>query len=121
MHMLMLVLDDPKKLDDVLDAWTNLGIHGATIVESTGYYRRRSTRRIGARYLFGAPHIDERTGKGQFTLFAILPDEATVRRCIEAAETITGDFDDPNTGIAASWELGVVKGVLETPKEDDES
>ncbi len=31
MHMIMLVLDDPSLLDELLDAWQAVGITGATI------------------------------------------------------------------------------------------
>ncbi len=41
MYMLMFVLDDPGRLDPVLEAWEQVGIRGVTIIESTGIHRRR--------------------------------------------------------------------------------
>ncbi len=123
MYMMMFVLDDPNKLDEVLEAWAALGVSGTTITESTGYYRRRRAKRIGARYLFGAQPVAENAGQGQFTLFVIVPDEDTVHRCTEAAEKITGDLSQPNTGVVAAWPLTVAKGVpdeLGEIKETDE-
>jgi hypothetical protein len=40
MFMIMFVLDDICHLDDVLDSWSDAGISGATIIESSGLYRR---------------------------------------------------------------------------------
>ena len=80
-------------------------------MESTGYFRRRQPQPIGARYLFGASRLPEPGGEGNFTLFAIVPDEATAQACLAITETITGDLDDPNTGVFAAWPLGLVKGL----------
>ena len=40
MYMIFYVLNDPERLDDMLDAWTKAGIKGITFIESTGYARR---------------------------------------------------------------------------------
>ena len=36
MYMVMFILDDPDRLDAVLDAWAKIGVSGTTIVESAG-------------------------------------------------------------------------------------
>jgi hypothetical protein len=109
MYMVMLVLDDPARLDAVVDAWAAVGISGATIIESTGIYRQRAARRqVHARYAFGSGAADE---FGHVTLFAIVPDETVARRCLAAAEAVVGDLDGPNTGVLAAWPLTLVKGV----------
>ncbi len=110
MYMVMLVLDDADRLDAVVDAWAGIGISGATIVESTGIYRHRATRgKVHARYNFaGAGGGAE---FGNYTLFAVVPDEAVARQCLAAVEGVVGDLDGPNTGVLAAWPLAVVKGV----------
>jgi len=110
MYMVMLVLDDPGRLDAVVDAWAGAGVSGATIIESTGIHRHRAGRRqVHARYAFGgAAAADE---FGNLTLFAIVPDEPTARRCLAAAEAVVGDLDGPNTGVLAAWPLAFAKGV----------
>lgn len=116
MYMVMLVLDDPARLDAVVDAWTAVGVSGATIVESTGIHRQRAARRqVHARYVFGNSGAADEFGN--LTLFAIVPDEATARRCLAAAESVVGDLDGPNTGVLAAWPLTLVKGVPAGPSE----
>ncbi len=105
MYMIFFVLDDPNLLDETLAAWERAGIGGATIVESSGFQRR--TKHLPMRYNFDSGLEEE----GHISLFAIVPDEASVQACLGATEAVTGNLDDPNTGVFAAWPLSVVKGV----------
>jgi hypothetical protein len=107
MYMIMLVLDDPDQLDDVLEAWEKVGIRGATIVESTGIQRLRR-RSVPMRYIFQSPELME---EGHLTLFVIVDGEQMVQDCLRATEQIVTDLDGPNTGVFAAWPLAFVRGV----------
>ena len=41
MYMILFVLNDPQKLEMILDAWKKSGVGGTTIYESTGAFRKR--------------------------------------------------------------------------------
>jgi hypothetical protein len=114
MLMIMLVLDDPSRLDEVLEAWGSAGVSGVTVMETFGAYRRQ-TRRIPGRYVFGLPGLTESAERSQYTLFAVVPDRGTADLCLEASEHIVGDLDEPNTGVFATWELSSAKGVPGQP------
>ncbi len=108
--MVMLILDQPEFLDEVLDAWRDLGVSGITVTESEGAQRRAARQAyVPARYALGgmAPTAPE----SNFTLWTIVPDETMARRCLQAAELIVGDLDDPNNGVMAVWPLLWTKGV----------
>jgi hypothetical protein len=108
MLMMMFVLDNPDLLDKVLDAWTEkAGINGVTILESSGLNRHKQ-RRIPMRYVFGGESSNE---QGNITLLAIVEDEDRVKTCLNVTESITGDLNQPNTGVFAAWTLDLVKGV----------
>lgn len=110
MFMMMFILDDTARLDDVLEAWAEIGVSGATFFESMGGYRRKAWReRVHARYDFG--QLVEAEAAGNCTLFAIVPDAQVVRQCLAATERIVGDLDNPDTGVFMAWPLAVVKGV----------
>lgn len=109
MYMIMLVIDDPNLVDEVLDAWQAVGVDGATIVESTGLHRRRATT-LGARYSFGFPRVVERVEEGHYTLFVAVHDEPMVQACLSNAEAVLGDLDLPQTGFFAAWPLMACKG-----------
>ena len=115
MYMIMLVIDDPNLVDEVLDAWQAVGVDGATIVESTGLHRRRATT-LGARYSFGFPRVVERVEEGHYTLFAVVDNEPIVNACLTSAENVLGDLDLPQTGLFAAWPLAVCKGFEKTEK-----
>ncbi len=107
MYMIMFVLDNPDQLGEVIEAWQNIGIRGATIVESTGIQRLKR-QNIPMRYLFSAPGIVE---EGHLTLFVIVESEQMVQACLQATENVVGDLNGPNTGVFAAWPLAVVRGV----------
>jgi hypothetical protein len=106
MHMIFFVLDDPDRLEAVLREWDAIGICGVTIIESTGFHRLQK-KLIPARYAFWNAAAEE----GHLTLLAIVPNEATVRQCLQVTEALIGNLDEPNTGVFAAWPLAFVKGV----------
>ncbi len=107
MFMIMLVLDNPDLLDQLLASWENAGIRGATIVESTGIQRLKH-QNVPMRYLFQSSGAVE---EGHLTLFVIVENEQIVRACLQATEKIVTDLDGPNTGVFAAWPLSIVRGV----------
>lgn len=115
MFMVMLVLDNPQQLDAVLQAWHEIGIPGATIIQSTGAHRQKITR-IGGRYFMGLgqPTTVE---EGHYTLFVVVESEEMVNTCLDATETVTGNLDEPNTGVLMAWPLIKVKGFPPTTKD----
>lgn len=109
----MLVLDNPSLLDQVLEVWQKIGVRGVTIFESTGYHRVISKRtRIPARFRFASfTPLDFGGEEGNYTLLTMVDGVDMIKRCVEAAETVVGNLDDPNTGILAAWQLHYVKGL----------
>lgn len=111
MYMVMIVLDDPSRLDEVLNAWEAVGISGATIIESTGINRRRRAKLVGTNLMAGINRLMSSDEESHYTLFTIVPDESVVTRCLEAIEEVVGDLSQANTGVMAAWPLSMVKGV----------
>ncbi len=107
MYMIMFVVDDSELLDQVLESLSDIGISGATIIESTGLFRRQKAL-IPMRYAYGDSTSDD---NGQITIFAIVTDEKAVKKYLQAAEKVVGDLDNPNTGVFTAWPLTITKGV----------
>lgn len=120
MQMVMFVLDDPERLDAILDAWQTVGVTGVTIIESSGLHRVRRRRPLGMRYALEARGETSRVKMEHYTLFAIVPDETVVHACREASEKIIGDLAGPDTGVLASWELSIASGVSVTAPQGDQ-
>ncbi len=107
MYMVMLVLNNPNLLDKVLNAWSTAQINGATIIESTGL-RRHHLKHLPMRYAYTIDDVQE---TGNITVFAIVQNETIVQDCLRVTEEITGNLDQPDSGVFAAWELNSVKGV----------
>jgi hypothetical protein len=108
MYMIFFVLNSPERLDDLLEAWEQAGIHGATIIESTGLHRQRR-HNLPETYQFQPPSIPVQVGHN--SLFVIVETEQAVQNCLHATETVIGSLDQPNTGIFTYWPLSTVKGL----------
>ena len=107
MFMVMCVVDDPAKLDAVLDAWKKAGTGGVTVIESTGFHRLRTIPAVPMRYTFGPT----RSERGNYSLFSVVENEAMIQLCLEATESVLGSLSNPNTGIFTAWPLTVAAGV----------
>lgn len=114
MFMIMFVLDDIDLLENVLTSWSEIGITGATIVESSGLHRKlRKT--IPMRYTYDNSLMEE---TGNLTLFVMVENENEVHSCLKAIENIVGDLEQPNTGVFSAWPLTMTKGIPSNQKGD---
>lgn len=98
MHMLIMVLDDSTRLNEVLEAWTGAGVRGVTILESTGLnrvFRRKAADPMYAGFsqIFGSGRV------GHNTLFAVVDDIGVAEAAVSATENVLGDLTQPDTGI----------------------
>lgn len=100
-ELIVLVLDDPDKTEDVLAAWVAVGVSGVTILDSAGL--RHKLGRRGLRDdlpLF--PSLEDLLRSREEphrTLFAVVPDGFDRDALVAATEEITGALDEPDTGI----------------------
>jgi hypothetical protein len=103
MSIILFVLHDSEKLRDVLDAWEEAGISGATVLFNTGIGRIRENQALRDD-LPMLPTVEdflpvpEHLGR---TLFTITDDESLVPKIVQATERVVGDLNVPNRGIMA--------------------
>lgn len=107
MFMIMFVLDDIKYEDDILNSWSEIGITGATIIESSGLHRHLK-QIVPMRYSFDSCDSEE---FGNLTFLVMVDSEKMVNTCLESVEKIVGDLNQPNTGVFAAWPLSTIKGI----------
>lgn len=100
-ELVVLVLNDPGKTEDVLAAWLATGVSGATILDSRGLSHQVSRHRLRDDLpLF--PSLEDLLRSREEphrTLFAVVPDGFDVEALAAATEKITGTLEEPNTGI----------------------
>ena len=95
MKLLIAVINEPEKLDDILAGFLELGITGATIVSSQGMGRVLSH---DIPIFAGLQTLVSRSRPQNRTLFSVVADEK-VEPAITLLQSVCGDLHDPATGI----------------------
>jgi nitrogen regulatory protein PII len=101
MFMIMFILNDPDRCQDVLDAWEAAGVAGVTILRSTGLGRIRAKMGLTDDMPL-IPSLDDffQTDENlNRTLVSIIREKSVVDRVVQATQSVLGDLNQPNTGI----------------------
>jgi len=100
MYLILFVLDNPDKLEDLLNAWEKAGTGGATVLVSTGMNRMLNQGfRDDIPLMPGLDDFYKREEDYHRTLFTIVKDDATLQKVVEATQGVVGDLNKPRTGI----------------------
>lgn len=100
-ELVVLVLDDPGKAEEVLAAWLAVGVPGVTILDSTGlsYELGKHGLRDDLPLFPSLEDLLRGREEPHRTLFSVVPDGFDVEALAAATEQITGALDEPDTGI----------------------
>lgn len=108
-HLMMVILDDLKCLPDLLQAWREIGVPGATILESAGAYRVETwLSRVG---LGGLDRLFEAREVRRRTLIAAIEDDDLLAQAVAETERVMGGFDRPDSGLLLVLPVTQVKGL----------
>ncbi len=107
MHLLIAVVNDPEKVDDILSGFLELGITGATIINTEGMGRVLSH---DIPIFAGLQTLISRSRPQNRTIFSVVESEK-VDPAIALLQEVCGDLTAPATGIAFTVPLGRVVGL----------
>jgi nitrogen regulatory protein P-II 1 len=107
MQLLVAVINHEELVDDVLAAFLEVGITGATVVESKGMGRVLSR---GVPLFAGVQSLTERSRAHNRTLFCVV-DDAKVDDAIALIQEICGALDAPGAGIVFTMPVTRVVGL----------
>ncbi len=113
MSMVLLVLHDAAKLGDVLAAWEERGISGATILYNTGIGRIRMSAALRDDIPL-IPSLSDffiQPENYGFTLFTLLENDDLIEGLVEATEKVVGDLELDGNGILAVLPVSQVRGL----------
>lgn len=100
MYLILFVLDNPDKMDDLLNAWEEAGVSGITVLVSTGMHRMSNpAMRDDLPLIPGLDDFYKHIEEHHRTMFTIVKDETVLKKIIAATHEVVGDLDKPNTGI----------------------
>ena len=112
MYLILFVLDNPDKLEELLDAWEAAGTKGATVLVSTGMHRLgNGAIRDDIPLMPGLDDFYKREEDYHRTLFTIVKDDEILKKIVEATEAIVGSLNEPNTGILVVMPATQVYGL----------
>jgi hypothetical protein len=116
MELLVCVVDRDQHLERILSAFVELGIRGATIINSEGM-----AHHVGEELpvLTGLRALLERTRPHNATVFSVIEDAATIDGACAAVSEICGGLEHPGTGIIFTVPVHRVHGLL--PRQDVET
>ena len=101
-NVVVVVMPDLGKCQDVLDAWEKYGVSGVTVLESLGMHKLQQMRagRDDLPLLPSLRHLMESEEYHHRTAFVVVDDDFHLDGLIEATErAVGGDFDAPNSGL----------------------
>jgi nitrogen regulatory protein PII len=101
MKLILFVLHDPEKLRDLLEAWKQAGIPGATVLFSTGLGRINQLDMLRDDLPL-MPSLEDFLPKIERlsrTVFSMIDDEAVVDKVIAATQHVVGDLNEPDRGL----------------------
>jgi hypothetical protein len=107
MHLLIFVLNKEEHLEEVLEVFLELDIHGATIIDSIGMGRILAH---DIPIFAGFRNLMQESRPGNKTIFTIV-DEKKIPRIVQGIEQICGSLDEPGAGILVTIPVGIAKGV----------
>lgn len=115
MQLLVAVVNDPDRIDEILSGLLALGITGATVIRSEGMGNRLS-QDIPLFARLNTPIARHRPENR--TVFSVIADDR-VEPALALLQRVCGDLGDPGTGIAFTIPLDRVIGLaplLEEPR-----
>ncbi len=106
MHLLVLILNKEEFLDEVLEAFVEAGITGATIVDSVGMGRTLAYRIP----IFAGLRESIKTTDYNKMIFSVVQSDEVLKQVIDLLEEII-DFDVPGTGLLFTVPITFIKGI----------
>jgi nitrogen regulatory protein P-II 1 len=113
MKLILFVLHDPEKLRDLLDAWKQAGVSGATVLFSTGLGRidQADALREDLPLMPSLEDFLPRFERLSRTIFSMIDDEAVVEKVLAATQQVVGDLNEPDRGLLMVLPVAQVYGL----------
>ena len=107
MQLLIAIINREEQVEEVLSGFLEIGVTGATVVNSEGMGRLLSTE---VPIFAGLEAFAARTRPRNQTVFSVMED-GKVERALALLREVCGSFDEPATGIAFTVPVSRVMGL----------
>ena len=106
--LLICVIEKDEKLEEVLEAFVEEGITGATILDVRGMFEYLADEIplfAGFRSLINNPNPTNKM------ILSVRKDQADLKHAMDVIEDVCGSFSKPNTGIMFSIDISSIRGL----------
>ena len=116
MELLVCVINQEEKLEEILAGFLRLGVTGATVIKSEGMGRVLLDE-VPA--FAGLQALRSRSRPQNTTLFSVIESPERLQEAIACIQEVCGDFAEPSTGILFTIPLNRVEGLAPRLEADD--
>ena len=116
MQLLIAVINQDEKLDDILSGFIKLGITGATVIRSEGM-GRVLTHEVPI--FAGLQTLLARSRPENATVFSVIQDPEKVEAALKLLQQVCGNLNDPATGIAFTLPVDRVVGLAPELRDEE--
>ena len=110
MKLLIFVLNQEEHLEEILEAFLELNIGGATILDSVGM---GSILAQDIPIFAGFKNLLQGSRTANKTIFSVIPDKM-VKPVVEAIEQVVGPLEEPGNGIVFVLNVDQIYGISKT-------
>lgn len=111
MNILFLVLNETEYLDEILDAFIDVGVRGATILESQGMGSALTNGGQDIPFFGALRTLLDNAKPYNKTIFTVIEDDIVLKNAIEAVQDILGDMTSPGVGLMFTLPVGSIHGM----------
>ena len=111
--LIVAILTNLQTCHDVIHLWEELGVPGATILDSIGmrHLKERHAHRDDLPLIPSLRSVLEQEEYNHRTLFSVVPDGFDVDNLIRRTEDLVGDFEAEHTGLIFVTPVLQVRGL----------
>ncbi|HEX5725753.1 MAG TPA: P-II family nitrogen regulator [Longimicrobiaceae bacterium] len=110
MQLLVAVINQEEKLEEILAGFMELGVTGATLIHSEGMGRLLASE---VPIFAGVEALSAHTRPRNQTLFSVIDDDAKVERVIALLQEVCGGLEQPGTGFVFTVPVTRVVGLAQ--------
>jgi len=109
MTLLIFICNDPEKLEEVLEGYLEIGITGATIIDTLGMGHTLATQ---VPIFAGFQPLVSAASAYNKTIFSVIKEASKVEEAMDMIEEVCGPLGDPGVGIAFTIPVESVRGLM---------
>jgi nitrogen regulatory protein PII len=115
-YLVVLIVNEPEHVPEILEQWEGLGVIGITILESTGHGKIKRAGLLDSLPII--PSLENLMGMSEIhhrTLFSVVDDENLVEKMASVANEVIGGLEEDDTGfffvVPVLKAIGLKKGL----------